>query len=119
MGWDTEERAELLRAMAEGDALSTSPEQVEGTQHWTSPPPRYTEASLVKRLEEEGIGRPSTYAPIMRVLLERAYVRKEGKKLVPESRGRILTSFLGHYFPRYVDYQFRCASTLPSAPISS
>ncbi|BDA43988.1 DNA topoisomerase 1 [Coccomyxa sp. Obi] len=75
-------------------------------QHFTKPPPRYTEASLVKALEELGIGRPSTYASILKVLQERGYVVKEGKALKPESRGRVLTEFLLAYFPRYVDYGF-------------
>ncbi|CAL5218790.1 g512 [Coccomyxa viridis] len=75
-------------------------------QHTTKPPPRYTEASLVKALEKLGIGRPSTYASILKVLQERGYVKKEGRALVPESRGRVLSAFLQHYFSDYVDYGF-------------
>jgi DNA topoisomerase-1 len=75
-------------------------------QHFTEPPPRYTEASLVKKLEELGIGRPSTYASIIEVLQKRSYVRLERKRFVPEDRGRIVTAFLQTYFPRYVEYNF-------------
>jgi DNA topoisomerase-1 len=75
-------------------------------QHFTEPPPRYSEASLVKKLEELGIGRPSTYASIIEVLQKRNYVRLDRKRFVPEDRGRIVTSFLQTYFPRYVEYNF-------------
>ncbi|MFZ5779080.1 MAG: type I DNA topoisomerase [Pseudomonadota bacterium] len=75
-------------------------------QHFTEPPPRYSEASLVKKLEELGIGRPSTYASIIEVLQKRNYVRLERKRFIPEDRGRIVTAFLQTYFPRYVEYDF-------------
>ena len=75
-------------------------------QHFTEPPPRYSEASLVKKLEELGIGRPSTYASIIEVLQERNYVRLDRKRFVPEDRGRIVTAFLQTYFQRYVEYDF-------------
>jgi DNA topoisomerase I len=75
-------------------------------QHFTEPPPRYSEASLVKKLEELGIGRPSTYASIIEVLQKRNYVRLDRKRFVPEDRGRIVTAFLQTYFPRYVEYNF-------------
>lgn len=75
-------------------------------QHFTQPPPRYTEASLVKKLEELGIGRPSTYARILQVLQDRSYVRLEKRQMVPEERGRIVTAFLTHFFERYVQYGF-------------
>jgi DNA topoisomerase-1 len=75
-------------------------------QHFTEPPPRYSEASLVKKLEELGIGRPSTYASIIEVLQARDYVRLDRKRFVPEDRGRIVTSFLATYFPKYVEYGF-------------
>jgi DNA topoisomerase-1 len=75
-------------------------------QHFTQPPPRYTEASLVKRMEELGIGRPSTYASILSVLQQRDYVRLEKKRFVPEDRGRLVTSFLVSFFKRYVEYDF-------------
>ena len=80
--------------------------KVEAEQHFTQPPPRYTEASLVKRLEELGIGRPSTYASILQVLQDRKYVRLEAKRFVPEDRGRLVTAFLANFFERYVAYGF-------------
>jgi DNA topoisomerase-1 len=75
-------------------------------QHFTQPPPRYTEASLVKKLEELGIGRPSTYASILSVLQERNYVRLERKRFIPEDRGRLVTAFLASFFDHYVEYGF-------------
>ncbi len=75
-------------------------------QHFTQPPPRFTEASLVKRLEELGIGRPSTYASIISVLQDRNYVRFEAKRFIPEDRGRLVTAFLTSFFERYFDYGF-------------
>ncbi|HEX8231726.1 MAG TPA: type I DNA topoisomerase [Caulobacteraceae bacterium] len=75
-------------------------------QHFTEPPPRYTEASLVKKLEELGIGRPSTYASILTVLRERDYVRMDKGKFVPEDKGRLVTAFLEQFFARYVEYDF-------------
>ena len=80
--------------------------KVEAEQHFTQPPPRYTEASLVKRLEELGIGRPSTYASTLQVLQDRKYVRLEAKRFVPEDRGRLVTAFLASFFERYVAYGF-------------
>ncbi len=75
-------------------------------QHFTTPPPRFTEASLVKKLEELGIGRPSTYATIISVLQERKYVRVEKLRFIPEDRGRIVTVFLENFFKKYVEYDF-------------
>ncbi|MBR4105995.1 MAG: type I DNA topoisomerase [Alphaproteobacteria bacterium] len=75
-------------------------------QHFTTPPPRFTEASLVKKLEELGIGRPSTYATIIAVLQERKYVRVEKLRFIPEDRGRIVTVFLENFFKKYVEYDF-------------
>ena len=75
-------------------------------QHFTQPPPRYTEASLVKKLEELGIGRPSTYASIMQVLQDRDYVRLDKRRFMPEDRGRLVTAFLTSFFERYVEYNF-------------
>jgi DNA topoisomerase-1 len=80
--------------------------QVTPNQHFTQPPPRFTEASLVKKLEELGIGRPSTYAAIIHVLQERNYVRLEKKQFIAEERGRMVTSFLVNFFRRYVEYDF-------------
>lgn len=75
-------------------------------KHFTAPPPRFTEASLVKKLEELGIGRPSTYASIIAVLQERRYVRVEKLRFIPEERGRIVTVFLENFFKKYVEYDF-------------
>ncbi len=94
----------MLPALREGDA--TALDKLLPEQHFTQPPPRYTEASLVKKLEELGIGRPSTYASIISVLQDRDYVRLEKKRFMPEMRGRLVTSFLYCFFPRYVEYDF-------------
>jgi len=93
-----------LPAMRQGERLTR--DAVEPKQHFTQPPPRYTEASLVKKLEELGIGRPSTYASILQVLQDRAYVRLEQRRFVPEDRGRLVTAFLTSFFERYVEYGF-------------
>lgn len=85
------------------------PKEVTTKQCFTEPPPRYSEATLVKRLEELGIGRPSTYANIISVLQERKYTRLENKRFIPEPRGRILNVFLLNYFAKYVDYNFTAA----------
>ena len=76
------------------------------TQHQTTPPPRYTDGSIVKALEERGIGRPSTYAPILKVLAQREYVAKQGAALIPTTRGRLVSAFLTNYFETYIDYGF-------------
>ena len=81
-------------------------EKIMADQHFTEPPPRYTEAALVKRMEELGVGRPSTYASTLAVLRDREYVRIEKKRLYPEDKGRLLTAFLESYFNRYVEYNF-------------
>jgi DNA topoisomerase-1 len=75
-------------------------------QHFTEPPPRYSEATLVKKLEELGIGRPSTYASILTVLRDRAYVRMDKNRFIPEDKGRLVTAFLDQFFHRYVQYDF-------------
>jgi DNA topoisomerase-1 len=80
--------------------------KIDTTQHFTEPPPRYSEASLVKRMEELGIGRPSTYASILQVLKDRDYVVLDKKKLVPQDKGRLVTAFLESFFGRYVEYDF-------------
>ena len=90
--------------MRKGERLARG--AVAPNQHFTQPPPRYTEASLVKKLEELGIGRPSTYASIMQVLQDRDYVRLEKRRFVPEDRGRLVTAFLTSFFERYVEYNF-------------
>jgi DNA topoisomerase-1 len=94
----------LLPDLKVGAALERL--EVKHEQHFTQPPPRYTEASLVKRLEELGIGRPSTYASIIAVLQQRNYVRLDNKRFVPEDRGRLVTAFLTSFFERYVAYNF-------------
>jgi DNA topoisomerase-1 len=104
---DDKEAAEeerRLPPLKEGDALQLS--EVTPNQHFTQPPPRYSEASLVKKLEELGIGRPSTYASILQVLQERDYVKLDQRRFIPESRGRIVTAFLINFFKRYVEYDF-------------
>ncbi len=79
---------------------------MDASQHFTQPPPRYSEASLVKKMEELGIGRPSTYASILTVLRDRNYVRLENRRFIPEDRGRLVTAFLTSFFARYVDTGF-------------
>ncbi|MEO1192442.1 MAG: type I DNA topoisomerase [Pseudomonadota bacterium] len=79
---------------------------VESEQHFTQPPPRYSEASLIKKLEELGIGRPSTYTSILQVLQDREYVRLDKRRFFPEDRGRVVTAFLTAFFNRYVEYDF-------------
>ena len=99
-----EDEEGLLPLMRKGDAPAKK--AVEATQHFTQPPPRFSEASLVKRLEELGIGRPSTYAATIQTLRDRAYVRMEAKRFYPEESGRLLTAFLERFFDRYVGYDF-------------
>ena len=103
-GADAEEDSRMLPPMREADPLKRG--AVAADQHFTQPPPRFSEASLVKRMEEIGIGRPSTYASILSVLRDRDYVRMEAKRFVPEDRGRLVTAFLTSFFERYVDPQF-------------
>jgi len=93
-----------LPPVKEKDALRK--QEIKPEQHFTQPPPRYSEASLVKKLEELGIGRPSTYASIMQVLQDRDYVRIDKRRFIPEDRGRIVTAFLEKFFGRYVEYDF-------------
>ncbi|GEK96330.1 type I DNA topoisomerase [Gluconobacter kanchanaburiensis] len=99
-----DEDGKLLPPMKEGDRLTTG--AVDAEQHFTQPPPRYSEASLVKKMEEIGIGRPSTYASILGVLRDRNYVRLDARRFVPEDRGRLVTAFLTSFFERYVDSGF-------------
>jgi len=94
----------VLPKLDQGQALART--GVTPEQHFTQPPPRFSEASLVKRLEELGIGRPSTYASILSVLQERNYVRLEKRRFEPEDRGRLVTAFLSSFFARYVEYDF-------------
>lgn len=94
----------LLPAMVQGD--SPAKKAIEANQHFTQPPPRFSEASLVKRLEELGIGRPSTYASTIQTLRDRDYVRMEKNRFFAEDSGRLLTAFLERFFARYVAYEF-------------
>ena len=93
-----------LPALTKGEALD--PRKIEAKQHFTEPPPRYTEATLIKKMEELGIGRPSTYATTLNVLRDREYVRLDKKRLYPEDKGRLVTAFLESFFRRYVEYDF-------------
>jgi DNA topoisomerase-1 len=93
-----------LPQISEGD--KTDKRKVSPEQHFTQPPPRYTEATLVKKMEELGIGRPSTYASIVTTIQEREYVRKDKNRLIPEDKGRIVTIFLLNFFRKYVGYEF-------------
>ncbi len=99
-----DDEARRLPEINQGERLDKR--AIDSSQHFTEPPPRYSEASLVKRMEELGIGRPSTYASILQVLKDRGYVRIDKKRLVPEDKGRVLTAFLESFFARYVEYDF-------------
>ncbi|MEO0363390.1 MAG: type I DNA topoisomerase, partial [Pseudomonadota bacterium] len=100
---DVEDEDEgLLPEIVAGEAAKRR--SVAPTQHFTQPPPRYTEATLVKRMEELGIGRPSTYASIIGTIQDREYVKKDKNRLMPEDKGRLVTAFLSNYFNRIVDY---------------
>jgi DNA topoisomerase-1 len=101
---DDDDESGLLPLMRSGDAPAKK--SVTAEQHFTQPPPRYSEASLVKRLEELGIGRPSTYAATIQVLKDRNYVRTEKNRFFAEESGRLLTAFLERFFERYVAYDF-------------
>ncbi|WP_338928651.1 type I DNA topoisomerase [Roseomonas mucosa] len=102
-----DEDGRVLPPMAERDALKRG--EVTPEQHFTQPPPRYSEASLVKKMEELGIGRPSTYASILQTLQDRSYVKLEKRRFQPEDRGRLVTAFLVAFFERYVDTNFTAA----------
>ena len=93
-----------LPQIDQGDAMTKR--DVMPEQHFTQPPPRYTEATLVKRMEELGIGRPSTYASVVTTIQDREYVRKDKNRLIPEDKGRLVTAFLSNYFRKYVGYDF-------------
>ena len=104
-GRDDEEDDEgRLPQIMQGEAVSKK--SVTQDQHFTQPPPRYTEATLVKRMEELGIGRPSTYASIMTTIVDREYVRRDKNRLIPEDKGRLVTAFLSNYFSKYIEYDF-------------
>ncbi len=99
-----DEDSRRLPKLSEGEALGR--EKVTADQHFTQPPPRFSEATLVKKMEELGIGRPSTYASTLSVLRDREYVRMEDKRFIPEDKGRLVTAFLKSFFTRYVEYDF-------------
>ncbi|MFV0358666.1 type I DNA topoisomerase [Tropicimonas sp.] len=99
-----DEDGNRLPAIMQGEPAGKR--QVAPEQHFTQPPPRYTEATLVKRMEELGIGRPSTYASIVTTIQDRGYVRKEKNRLIPEDKGRLVTAFLMNYFRKYIGYDF-------------
>ncbi|MBR9835209.1 MAG: type I DNA topoisomerase, partial [Alphaproteobacteria bacterium] len=102
---DQDEDAEArLPKMQQGEHADLL--EARSDQHFTSPPPRFTEASLVKKLEELGIGRPSTYASTLSTLEDRGYVRLEKKQLIPEDKGRLVTAFLENFFAKYVEYDY-------------
>ena len=101
---DEDDTGRRLPALNQGDRVTDR--SVQADQHFTQPPPRYSEATLVKKLEELGIGRPSTYASTLAVLQERSYVRIEKKRLIPEDKGRLVTAFLESFFKRYVEFDF-------------
>ncbi len=101
---DEEEKSKRLPPMAQGDAIAIS--SLDKNQHFTQPPPRYTEASLIKTLEENGIGRPSTYAPTITTILSRGYVERSQKLLIPTLLGETVTKLLKEQFPSIVDVAF-------------
>ena len=105
-GHDDDEGEDSARLPQIADGEAAAKREVTPEQHFTQPPPRYTEATLVKRMEELGIGRPSTYASIVTTIQDRDYVRKDKNRLIPEDKGRLVTVFLTRYFPRYVSYDF-------------
>src|SRR6185312_10121749 len=93
-----------LPSISEGEAVKR--QSLALTQHFTEPPPRFSEASLFKRMEELGIGRPSSYASILQVLKDRGYVKLEKKRLQGADKGRVVIAFLENFFKRYVEYDF-------------
>ncbi|HYE47938.1 MAG TPA: type I DNA topoisomerase [Caulobacter sp.] len=105
-GRDDAEDEDGARLPAVNEGAAARVLSAKADQHFTEPPPRYSEASLVKKMEELGIGRPSTYASILTVLRDRAYVRMEKNRFIPEDKGRLVTAFLEQFFSRYVEYDF-------------
>jgi DNA topoisomerase I len=99
-----DEDSRRLPTMARGDRIGTR--KIEATQHFTEPPPRFSEASIIKKLEELGIGRPSTYVSVLSTIRDRGYVRLEKKRFIPEDKGRVVTAFLESFFTKYVEYDF-------------
>ncbi len=101
---DEDDASRRLPVLSQGDKVTDR--SIEAEQHFTQPPPRFSEATLVKKMEELGIGRPSTYASTLAVLQEREYVRIDKKRLIPEDKGRLVIAFLEGFFKRYVEYDF-------------
>ena len=101
---DEDEDDTRLPQLMQGEAVAK--ESVTEAQHFTQAPPRYSEATLVKRMEELGIGRPSTYASVLTTIVDREYVKKDKNRLIPEDKGRLVTAFLTNFFRRYVEYDF-------------
>ena len=99
-----DDEAKVLPVLHEGDILEAR--EIHPDQHFTEPPARYTEATLIKFLEDKGIGRPSTYTPIITIILQRGYVKREGKSLVPTQLGEVITKIMCEQFPDIVDYAF-------------
>ncbi len=105
-GKDDEEDEKSTRLPRINQGETPAMNSVEANQHFTEPPPRFTEATLIKQMEQLGIGRPSTYTSTLSVLREREYVRLDKKRLIPEGKGRLVTAFLENFFNRYVEYDF-------------
>ncbi len=101
---DKDDKVTHLPQIKQGENVNVR--EVTPTQHFTQPPPRYTEATIVKRMEELGIGRPSTYASIISTVQDRGYVQNEKGRLSPKDMGRLVTAFLSNYFQRYIEYNF-------------
>ncbi len=103
-GNDDDDQSKRLPPLSEGETVGR--EAIDIKQHFTEPPPRYSEASLIRKMEELGIGRPSTYASVLSTLQDREYVELDKKRFIPASKGRVVTSFLESFFKRYVEYDF-------------
>lgn len=104
---DSDNASRKLPKLTEGESLSQA--AITPNQHFTEPPPRYSEASLIRKMEELGIGRPSTYASTLSVIEDRGYVRIDKNRLIPEDKGRLVTAFLESFFTKYVEYDFTAA----------
>ena len=101
---EEDEDSRRLPAMARGDSIGVR--KISAEQHFTEPPPRFSEASIIKKLEELGIGRPSTYVSVLSTIRDRGYVRLDKKRFIPEDKGRVVTAFLESFFSKYVEYGF-------------
>ena len=101
---EEDEDSRRLPAMTRGDGIGVR--KVSAEQHFTEPPPRFSEASIIKKMEELGIGRPSTYVSVLSTIRDRGYVRLEKKRFIPEDKGRVVTAFLESFFSKYVEYGF-------------